>query len=252
MSISELMQAMADAGAPMEAILIAVKAIEERDAMEADRKAKRAEQKRQERARSATIDGQSRDCRATVVRQGSDNAATVARQTPSPSPPRDIINPPIPSPSSFSLRSNDETRDKRACAAREAAADFDRFWTIWPNKVGKPAAAKAFFKVRCEAAAILAGIPRYVEETERIGRPWLNPSTFLNQRRWEDTPAPTPTARAGPASAFEKRNPVFQAGLELMEEYGLVEGISENRERGGHDGGAQLLEFGDNRRGRAR
>lgn len=66
---------------------------------------------------------------------------------------------------------------------------FDRFWRAWPNKVGKPAAQRAFKPVAHEIEAILAGIGRYVRD-KPADRPWLNPSTFLNQRRWEDEPAP--------------------------------------------------------------
>ena len=66
---------------------------------------------------------------------------------------------------------------------------FARFWGAWPNKVGKPAAERAFKKVAGEIDAILAGIERYVAN-KPCDRPWLNPATFLNQRRWEDQPAP--------------------------------------------------------------
>jgi hypothetical protein len=61
---------MSDAGAPAEAIALAVEAIEARDNVEAARKAKRAAQKAKERA--------SRDIEATVARHGSDTEATVA------------------------------------------------------------------------------------------------------------------------------------------------------------------------------
>ncbi len=126
---------------------------------------------------------------------------------------------PQPQPHPHSSLRSEETRDKRASLANDAAGEFERFWSAWPNKVGKPAAAKAFFKVRGEAAAIMAGIPRYIADTQAAGRPWLNPATFLNQRRWEDSPAPQPMARAGPAT--ERRNPAFAAFEELMaERYG--------------------------------
>lgn len=67
MSIAQLMADMEAAGAPLAAIMIAVKAIEQERAKDQERRDKRAEQKRIERER-----------RATVARQGSDNAATVA------------------------------------------------------------------------------------------------------------------------------------------------------------------------------
>jgi len=73
--------------------------------------------------------------------------------------------------------------------ALRAADDFEkRFWPIWPHKVGKPDAARAFLKVADQIDAILAGVDRYIAN-KPPDRPWLNPSTFLNQRRWEDIPA---------------------------------------------------------------
>ncbi|UOF79286.1 putative replisome organizer protein C-terminus [Caudoviricetes sp.] len=97
---------------------------------------------------------------------------------------------------SSSLRS-EETRAERAAIANEAGQAFERFWDVWPNKAGKPVAAKAFFKVWREADAIIAGVNRYIRD-KPADRPWLNPSTFLRQRRWEDQPAPVANARAGP------------------------------------------------------
>jgi len=71
MKVSDLMRAMSDAGAPMEAILIAVKAIEEsNDAIE-QRRAGERERKRRQRAKSDEVDGtlpgQSRDIAGTVT-----------------------------------------------------------------------------------------------------------------------------------------------------------------------------------------
>lgn len=103
---------------------------------------------------------------------------------------------PQPQPQSFSLGEKD-TRDARAAVAKEAARSFELFWDAWPNKTGKPAAIKAFFKVWRETDAIIAGVNRYIRD-KPADRPWLNPSTFLNQRRWEDQPAPVANARAGP------------------------------------------------------
>jgi hypothetical protein len=69
------------------------------------------------------------------------------------------------------------------------AADFDQFWSIYPNKVGKRDAAKAFVgaRQRADFETILAGVRRYSAKTD--DRPWCNPATFLNQDRWADDPA---------------------------------------------------------------
>lgn len=74
--------------------------------------------------------------------------------------------------------------------------NFDRFWTMFPNKVGKRDAEKAFAKAiqRASLEAIFAGLSRYAAKTD--DRPWCNPATFLNQNRWEDQPAPAPQRQA--------------------------------------------------------
>lgn len=71
MKASELMQALADAGAPMEAILIAVRALEEKDAELGRKRAIERDRKRRQRAKEqdtdGTVTGQSRDTDGTVT-----------------------------------------------------------------------------------------------------------------------------------------------------------------------------------------
>lgn len=75
-------------------------------------------------------------------------------------------------------------------------AGFADFWTIYPNKVGKRDAEKAFAKARQRAdlETILAGLRRYAAKTD--DRPWCNPATWLNQDRWDDAPAAAPPRQA--------------------------------------------------------
>lgn len=67
---------------------------------------------------------------------------------------------------------------------------FDQFWNAYPHKVGKGAAARAFDKARGKVtfAELLAGLERY-KASKPVDRPWCNPATWLNERRWEDEPA---------------------------------------------------------------
>lgn len=125
---------------------------------------------------------------------------------------------PQPQPHTPSLRSG-EPRAQRASAAdgEQAAKAFERFWQIWPNKTGKPVAIKSFFKVWREADAICAGVHRYIAD-KPPDRQWLNPSTFLNQRRWEDSPAPVANARAGPPSSANKISAITEA-IMMMESH---------------------------------
>lgn len=83
-------------------------------------------------------------------------------------------------------------------------AEFDQFWSMYPNKVGKRDAEKAFSKAvkRADISIILAGLKAYVGKTD--DRPWCNPATWLNQDRWEDAPADVPQRQA--ASPPQPRN----------------------------------------------
>lgn len=70
---------------------------------------------------------------------------------------------------------------------------FDSFWLIYPKKVGKPAAIKAFkaAKLNGHLSDVLSDI-----ESKKVTEAWKkdsgqfipNPATYLNQRRWEDVP----------------------------------------------------------------
>lgn len=69
--------------------------------------------------------------------------------------------------------------------------EFDQFWEVVAHKVGKPAARTAFAKQRKQGVqldTLISGFTHYVE-TKPTTREWLNPATWLNQRRWEDQPA---------------------------------------------------------------
>ena len=113
-----------------------------------------------------------------------DDTGTDGTSAPVPSPEKEV--PPTPplekqTPSRTSLRS---------VSGSAGASAFDRFWRAWPNKVGKPAAQRVFAKVADEIEEIMIGMASYIRDRPP-DRPWLNPATFLNQRRWEDAPAKT-------------------------------------------------------------
>ena len=69
--------------------------------------------------------------------------------------------------------------------------DFEEFWKEYPNKVGKPVASKAWTRVASEKEAIIQGLAAWKKSDQWCrdnGRYIPHPSTFLNQRRWEDKP----------------------------------------------------------------
>jgi len=79
---------------------------------------------------------------------------------------------------------------KKETARVENIEEFSIFWKAYPHKVGKGEARKAFGKAikRTTLPDILIGIERYIS-TKPTDRSWCNPSTWLNQDRWEDQPA---------------------------------------------------------------
>jgi hypothetical protein len=90
-----------------------------------------------------------------------------------------------------------ETREGALVSVRHN--DFEVFWLHWPNKVGKPAALKAFASAQKRGAqldAVLDGVDNYIRD-KPPDRPWLNPATFLNQNRWEDQPAKVENGKTG-------------------------------------------------------
>ena len=116
----------------------------------------------------------------------------------------------------------DTLSNERVTRARRAvgsANKFDEFWSAWPNKVGKPVAAKSYAKVAGEHDAIIAGVFRYIEN-KPPDRSWLNPSTFLNNRRWEDEPAPV---FVGDTAKPKRNSAITEAILSLEFEDGQSE-----------------------------
>jgi len=112
----------------------------------------------------------------------------------------------------------EEEKETRARRASFVDPDFEnRFWREWPNKVGKPAAMKAWAAARKRGhsvASIMIGLEIYVSN-KPPDRPWLNPSTFLNQERFLDQPA----------QAAEKQSTMSRL-FELSKEYENEQGSS--------------------------
>lgn len=74
---------------------------------------------------------------------------------------------------------------------------FDEFWSVYPRKAAKDAAARAWQKaVRREAAeVILAGARRYADDPNRDPAFTAHAATWLNQGRWADEPLPGRSTR---------------------------------------------------------
>lgn len=176
MSIAALIRDMAAAGASPEAIAIAVDAIEAVNAREADRRAKRAKQKADERARKdATVARLSRDMDATVA----SNPPSLNDVQPNPVNVQVSLNPPPYSPP----------------ALKNADDAFGGFWSAFPKRQGgnsrKNAEARfrSAVKAGVDAEAIINGARRYAEHCDATGKTGTEfvktAEAWLNGRFWE-------------------------------------------------------------------
>jgi hypothetical protein len=90
-------------------------------------------------------------------------------------------------------------------------ARFDRFWDAYPRKESKPAARKAFDKVRPDGellSKMIDSIDRWKRSAqwqENGGQFIPYPASWLNQRKWEDDP-PVAKLKVMPAADFEQRD----------------------------------------------
>lgn len=75
---------------------------------------------------------------------------------------------------------------------------FDQFWAKYPSKVDRAGAAKSLVRAGKKGVAfsrIMDALDAYVAKTD--DRPWCNPTTWINQARWDDQHAEvTPNAKA--------------------------------------------------------
>lgn len=69
------------------------------------------------------------------------------------------------------------------------SSDFESFWSEYPAKVAKGAAAKSFKKALKKATfdKIMSGLKTYCQTKKVITGVICNPTTWLNQERWNDT-----------------------------------------------------------------
>ena len=230
----EVLKAMVDAGATAEILLAAI---------QADAAVKSAGAIRQKRYRDAKL---LRNGDVTVT---DGNATVTDSNATQPEPYKDnraditaSVDALISNGSSFQSepvrleeKPNTSCLSKKSDFAPLIEIEFeDSFWPVWPNKVGKPSALKAFRSARrkAELSEIISGLHRYVA-SKPPERDWLNPATFLNQERWNDTPAPQ--ARAGPTQSRNGWGEVAADNIERKQEH-----ASEKRRI---DSNVQLLPF---------
>ena len=75
---------------------------------------------------------------------------------------------------------------------------FKAFWKAYPRKTGKGAAEKAFQRIRVDDALLATMLKaiethKHCDQWKRNGGQYIpHPTTWLNQRRWEDELEPVP------------------------------------------------------------
>lgn len=98
-------------------------------------------------------------------------------------------------------KNKNKIKNKCYSAREELDAAFAIFWAEYPKKVGKDAARKAFEKVEVQVEILVDALRRQkgsAQWTKDGGQYIPNPSTWLNQGRWEDElPADTKAAPKG-------------------------------------------------------
>jgi hypothetical protein len=84
---------------------------------------------------------------------------------------------------------------------------FDEFWKSYPRKEEKPTTIRAYrrqVKTDKDRAALLIGLDRWLTSTDWIkdnGQYIPYPATFLNKRKWEDTPRNLPITNGNGGNA---------------------------------------------------
>lgn len=78
---------------------------------------------------------------------------------------------------------------------------FDEFWQLFPNRMGKGEARKAFERAaqRATLEDVMAGVRRLAADPNLPPKQFIpRPATWLNQDRWEDDPYPARDAELKP------------------------------------------------------
>jgi len=119
-------------------------------------------------------------------------------------------------------KTNTKTKTKTVNPHNPLDDAFDKFWADYPKKVAKEVARKSFAKLRPDAVlleTILGAITvqkTSAQWTKDNGEFIPHPSTWLNQRRWEDK-VQTGERRVG-FQNYDQGAPIQHVGIDLLKE----------------------------------
>ena len=113
-------------------------------------------------------------------------------------------------PTTVHVQESEESEEpKKLRKIPESETDFDRFWDVWPKKVGKGEARRAWGKLNGSGPDILIVIEavRWQSAQEQWhrdeGRFIPNPATWINQQRWLDEPTHVTPPKAQEPKGWE-------------------------------------------------
>lgn len=91
---------------------------------------------------------------------------------------------------------------------------FAEFWEVYPKRVAKVAAQRAWAKAlkRATAAEIIAGAVAYRDDRNRTSQFTAHPATWLNGGRWDDEPIQKGRPTVSASGAGEPEDDHFRAG----------------------------------------
>ena len=99
---------------------------------------------------------------------------------------------------------------------------FEQWWSMYPVKVGKATARKAYRKAALRHDDLPGKLQAYLQHRATYeGQGWLpnipHPTTWLNQERWDDRPMPT-TDRSKP-TAEQRAADILRMGQQMQDHY---------------------------------
>lgn len=127
-------------------------------------------------------------------------------------PSRTLNESQCPAVRDFSVPSSGTPTPQLLKAVSTQAADgpgFDEFYAVFPRKVGKGAARKAWaaaMKRGVDPNHILAAAQRYRDSPVRVPHYTKHPGPWLNDERYDDEPDTLPLAPAGPPRPAHETN----------------------------------------------
>ena len=129
-------------------------------------------------------------------------------------------------PSIEDYSSEDYLPEEQELLLPTAVADgrdrFDEFWDVYPRKVGKQAARKAWakaVKTVGDPQVIIGAAARYAVDPNREPQFTAHPTTWLNRGGWDDEPLPE---RSGSKSSAEQAADALQRGIQVTKQGGRI------------------------------